>query len=139
MCRGAVVVWAFVVCAWLTGCTKPEPPLYPAGGTVKFPDGKPAAGATVEFSAAHDGRTYNARAEVDADGRFQLKTTLNGEEKDGAIVGAHKVVVVSPPYGGPGPAGDPVPVRYADYGTSGLTFEVAPGGANDYPIAVGRK
>ncbi len=140
MCRVAVVVVAFVVCAWLSGCGPTEPPLYPVSGSVKFRDGKPAAGATVEFAIQHDGKTVNARGVVNEAGAYQLKTVLDGKEKDGALAGSHKVIVVSASASSsPGPQPAPVPVRYAEYGNSGLTFEVKPGAANDYPITVERK
>ncbi len=140
MCRVVVVVVAFVVCAWLSGCGPAEPALHPVSGSVKFPDGKPAAGATVEFAAQHDGKTVNARGEVKEDGSYQLKTVLNGKEKDGALTGPHKVIVVSASASSsPGPRPTPVPVRYAEYANSGLTFEVKPDAKNDYPITVQRK
>lgn len=112
----------------IVGCENPPPPVYPVEGKVEFL-GKAPEGFIVEFASQEEAtKGMNAQGRVDADGNFKLKTTVKGKEKDGAVAGAHKVVVVPPPSG----MGEalPVPFRYADYGTSGLTFEVRPGESN---------
>ena len=118
----------------LAGCSKPDPVCYPVDGTAEF-FGKPAVGFVVEFSSqAEETKGLNASGEVQADGKFTLKTLINGVMKDGAVAGPHKVVVVPPP-SGKGPAViTPVPLRYGGYNTSGLTFDVNPEGGNQYRI-----
>jgi hypothetical protein len=118
----------------LAGCTKPEPVCYPVDGTAEF-YGKAAEGFTVEFaSQAEETKGLSAMGKVGADGKFTLKTTINGKEKDGAVAGLHKVVVVPPP-SGTGPAVIvPLPPRYGDYNTTPLRFEVKPDQPNAYKI-----
>ena len=120
----------------LAGCSKPEPATYPVEGKVEFYS-RPAIGYYVEFSSqAEETRGINATAEVQNDGTFKLKSMVNGKEKDGAVAGPHKVVVIPPP-SGRGPAKiELVPMRYMDYNTSGLTFEVKPGQANEYKVSL---
>ncbi len=128
-----------VIC--FVGCGTPEPAVHRAGGTLKLADGKSPAGCIVEFSSqAGETKGVNAQGEVGADGTFTLKTTLNGKEKEGAVAGPHIVVVIPPPAsssGGPPPPA--VAVKYMDYKTSGLTFDVKPGEANNFPITLTAK
>ncbi|MFM8273324.1 MAG: hypothetical protein ACKODX_13500 [Gemmata sp.] len=134
MHRLSLVLLSLSACAALVGCTKPEPPVYPVGGTVKFPDGKPAKACSVEFtSQAEATRGVQAHGEVAADGRFTLKTNLNGKLKDGAVAGPHKVIVA-----GGMDYSVTVPPRYTDADTSGLQFEVKPNDQNNYPITIER-
>src|SRR5689334_12351381 len=82
----------------LAGCGAKEPALYPVEGTVKFNDGAPADGCVVEFrSEAEATKGLNARGEVGPGGVYRLKTVVNGKERDGAVAGPHRVVVVGPP------------------------------------------
>lgn len=64
----------------------------PVEGVVLL-DGKPVAGASVQFVPQGAGR--DATAETDQNGQFVLSTF---EPRDGAIPGAYKVVI-SPPVG----------------------------------------
>jgi hypothetical protein len=126
---GFALVLALVA---LAGCEKPDPKFYPVTGKVEF-QGKPANGFTVEFASQNaETKDLNARGIVDENGAFQLKSTWNGKEKDGAVAGQHKVVIVPPPAASGGPSVLPIPYRYADYNQSGLTFEVKPDGTNEY-------
>jgi hypothetical protein len=139
MRRLALAVVSLVACAVVAGCGPSEPPLYPVSGTVKFADGKPAPGCVVEFtSEAEATKGMNARGEVQPDGSYQLKTVVNGKEKDGAVAGPQKVIVVPPPASSSGPAPLTIPLRYAEAKSSGLTFEVKPG-PNAYPVTLERK
>lgn len=118
----------------LVGCEKPPPPTYPVEGKVEFL-GKAPEGFIVEFASQEEAtKGMNAQGKVEADGTFKLKTNVKGKDKDGAVAGLHKVVVVPPPASSGGPEILPVPFRYADYGSSGLTFEVKPDGSNSYKI-----
>lgn len=119
-----------VIAALGCGCGKPSPAVHPTGGTVTF-EGRPAAGFTVEFSSqAPETRGLSASGIVAADGGFSLRTRFAGKARDGAVAGPHRVVVVPPPAAvQPGPVA-PVPLRYADYLSSGLTAEVVAGGSN---------
>jgi hypothetical protein len=131
---GGVVI---LLAAGLCGCGKPDPVLHPAGGTVTFAGGA-ATGFTVEFSSqAAETRGITASGTVGPDGRFSLRTRFRGTPRDGAVAGRHRVVVVPPsPATHPGPVA-PVPMRYADYVSSGLMAEVATGGGG--PIAIDLK
>jgi hypothetical protein len=82
--RLAILCGVFAV----AGCGPAEPKLVPAGGTVRFTDGKPVAGGIVEF--APDGPGPAARGKIGSDGSFTLET--NG--KPGAVAGAYRVVVL---------------------------------------------
>ena len=118
----------------IAGCGPREPATFPVEGVAEL-KGKPAVGFNVEFSSQEEAtKGLNAFGQVQDDGTFKVKTMVNGKEKDGAVAGMHKVVVIPPP-SGRGPAKiEPVAMRYMDYGTSGLTFEVKPGQANSYRI-----
>lgn len=123
-CRSAAR-WPLGIAAVLAaGCGNPDPVLHPAGGTVKFA-GAAATGFTVEFSSqAAATRGITASGTVGPDGRFSLRTRIRGTPRDGAVAGPHRVVVVPPsPATHPGPVAA-VPMRYADYVSSGLKAEV---------------
>jgi hypothetical protein len=126
-----VLPFAFLL---LAGCAKPEPATYPVEGTAEI-GGKPTEGFTVEFSSqAPETKGISATGVVDAQGKFTLVTMIEGKAKPGAVAGPHKVVVIPPP-SGTGPAVIAVvPVKYSDYNTTPLTFEVAPAGPNTFAI-----
>ena len=125
-----------------TGCGG-STEFHPVEGTVLLPDGKPAVGCTVEFTPFETNATrLTARGEVQADGSYKLKTWVDGVEKDGAMLGKHKVIVTPAPYA-PGTTGDPtkqqelIPAKYKKYDDTPLSFVVKPG-ANSYPIALAK-
>lgn len=83
-----------------------------------------------------------ATGEIQADGSFTLTTYRNG---DGAIVGAHEVLVsATEAHAGTAKPVDPgmeapipkslIPEKYASFSTSGITAEVKPGEQNHFVI-----
>lgn len=124
---------AFLLLLVALGCGASGPRLYPVTGRVVLKDGKPVAGAVVEFAAA-DGS--GARGKTDADGRFELST---GGRK-GAAAGPHRVAVVqmlvadgAAAHVKPHHAPLVIHPKYAKLETSGLTRDVA-AGANDFAL-----
>jgi hypothetical protein len=114
----------------------------PVSGRVTL-DGKPLERGTVTFLPER-GRV--ATGEIQTDGTFTLGTY---SERDGAIVGRHRVAVVvvdqaaAEALAAAAPASDTdiveadaplplaTPAHYADPGNSGLTFEVKAGESNE--------
>ncbi|WP_254513425.1 hypothetical protein [Anatilimnocola floriformis] len=131
-----------LVTTFLTGCDN-KVKTYPVTGTVKFTDGKPLAGGTVEFRSVNSdvAKQVNARGEIGADGKYQL-TTFN--PNDGAIAGEHQVCVFPPSRDTPGnfssePPPSPLQRKFLAYETSGLKYTVQTTGPNVYDIDVGQK
>lgn len=123
----------------LTGCGSRQPPLHAVTGTVRF-EGQPAAGFAVEFSS-DDAPTkgISAIGVADPQGRFVLETRQAGRQKAGAVAGRHRVVVLPPPaFGDAATTILPVPLRYADYRTSGLTADVQAGQGNEVLLDLNR-
>lgn len=139
--------WAFlcagIVCLTIVGCGGPQgEPLYPVSGSVYF-KGQPAAGVRVIFHPAVEtpGRSVvRPSAETLEDGSFKLTSRVPG---DGALKGQYKVSLtwLSDGAAGPGMMGggearaggpDKLGNRYADPGTSGLSFVVSEG-ENEVP------
>lgn len=109
------------------GCSNGNPKTYEVKGVVQFPDGAPLSSGTIEFQAIDHELQIGATGEIDANGAFKLGTF---EVDDGAVIGRHRVVVVSSHDIGTG-AERPGLIersklhpRYAEFGTSGLEFEV---------------
>lgn len=98
----------------------------PVGGVVKL-DGRPLPHGSVMFRPA-EGRA--AQGVIDADGRFELTTYRPGDgiRPGPAVV---RVACFEPntfdAYGALVHGASLIPERYADYSTSGITIEVAPG------------
>jgi hypothetical protein len=134
-------------CALLTlGCSSDPYNVVPVSGTVTF-NGKPLAGAHVLFQPVRTGSDIEVGPEsvgrTDAQGRFTL-TTIE-PERDGAMVGKHRVSVTIPEeedrYGGGGEsggrAGPPkytLPERYR-LGTE-LVVEVPPDGHENLELTL---
>lgn len=122
-------------CLTALGCGASGPALYPVTGRLSLKDGRPVAGAVVEFAAA-DGS--GARGRTDPAGRFVLETG----GVPGAAAGPCRVAVVQMVVAD-GAAGHAksrhaaavVHPRYAKFATSGLTREVKPA-ANEFDIVV---
>ena len=125
--RRALRGWCFgllVASVALTGCGGDRIPVAPVEGKVLY-HGKPLKFGTVTFQPAAGPL---ATGEIGPDGVFRLSTYGN---KDGAVVGMHKVAVscfeAPPP---PEPGTEPglgkllIPERYLNSASSGLNAEV---------------
>ena len=124
--RLAPPLFLLTLCLVDAGCESKRR-TYPVQGKVTLPDGKPLVGALVEFESQEEGtKGINARGEVGEDGIYHLKTGTD----DGAVEGAHRVIVVPPQYApgnmsGPGPK-EVLNRRFSSYESSGLRFTVKP-------------
>jgi hypothetical protein len=129
-CLGRTV-GVLAVCATLSGCVGggggSGPVIVPSRGVVTY-KGKPVPKLSVAFLPE---KGMVAEGTTDANGRFTLTTKKLG---DGAMVGPHKVGISVVPDsvpdmpGLPGTKKDeeesPIPRKYADANTSGLTVVV---------------
>lgn len=123
----------------LTGCGGSGDALAtaPVKGLVTY-QGKPIANLSIAFMPDNGPL---ATGKTDASGKFELMTNKPG---DGAMIGTHKVAISFvadeiPPMGGPDPGNtykapvSPIPKKYADVTTSGLTKTVEKDAAkNDF-------
>lgn len=122
----------------LIGCSSDSIPTYPTRGQVLFPDGRPVRTGVIELkSLEHD---LNARGQIAHDGSFTLGTYT---ADDGAVAGMHQAVVMQFLASDSGPEiqhkhGDPVDLRFADYNTSSLEFEIQPVSVNQLEVQVER-
>jgi hypothetical protein len=91
-----------------------------------FYQGKPLDGGTVVFAPdpSRGGSGPLATAEIQPDGRYQLKTG----DKPGAVPGWHRVTVA--PAGPAGAATRTLPAHFRDPDLSGQRYEVKPGQEN---------
>lgn len=126
---------------FVAGCGRDPniPDLAHATGVVKF-NGQPLAHATVQFASTTAEKGYQAGVgSTNSAGEFRIRTY----NRDGAVVGAHKVVVIRPDEASffvdpqtkkPVPKMDPrwkmpkslIPVKYTHLDKSGLMAEVKP-------------
>jgi hypothetical protein len=109
---------ALLAAACFLGCSDGRPPIVPVSGQV-FIDGKPLTYGSVRFSPG-DGRVSLGR--IDENGRFQLTCYEPG---DGAIIGTHRVAVLTHEIIGRAKIKWHAPQKYANYATSGLTQEIS--------------
>lgn len=108
--------------------------MQPVRGTVKLPDGKPAAGSQVVFEGGPDKKKVTARGDVREDGSFQLSMIKPG---DGVPPGKYLVQVNPPPMVNAEAAYvSPFNAKYSNFQTSGLEFEVKSGQKNEFEIQV---
>lgn len=140
----------------LVGCGgRTGPTVVPVTGTVKV-KGQPVEGAQVTFMAP--GAPRASTGTTDAQGRFRLTTMATN---DGAIPGKNSVSIanraaphetMSPDNPSAGydqmmnaaasasrkkdPSQGPVPDKYANPATSGLTADVAPDGKNEFTFDI---
>jgi len=131
--------WLGLTCAigvgmgMLTACGVADR-LVPAAGVVRFSDGSPVPFGIVECEPL-DRRGLAARGRIETDGGFRLSTGRKG----GVRPATYRVAVVqmvdeagaSHSHGVR--AVDP---RYARFETSGLTWELPPGGMTDHVVTV---
>lgn len=139
------VVLAGLLCVALSGCgTKPIPFAENAEGTLTWGN-KPLAGVRVQFvpQAGQGTQATLSSATTDEKGYFQLKRDDNGQP--GAVIGKHKVVLVSGRMGG-GPEsrddggkevrqGVKVPQIYSGVSTTPLGVEVK-ADQKTYPLEI---
>jgi len=111
-------------------------PTYPAGGIVRFADGRPLAGGSIICESPHG---PPARGKIDAEGKFQLGTY---EVDDGAVEGKH-LVAIWPKLSADGErdvAKRAAPAmlddRYANAQTSGVEFDVKADGENQFQVEI---
>lgn len=109
---------ALLVTACFLGCSDGRPPMVPVSGQVLI-DGKPLTHGFVRFSSG-DGRVSMGR--LDENGRFRLTCYEPG---DGAIIGSHRVAVLTHEIIGDAKIKWHAPRKYANYATSGLTQEIS--------------
>ena len=131
----------FLCCVLLLagmGCSNDRLPTYPVSGQIIFPDGQPVRTGLIELRSIEHG--LNARGQIARDGSFVLGTY---EAADGAVAGKHAAIVMQFLASDSGPEiehdhGDPVDIKFADYTTSPLQFEIQPGEANVLSVQVQR-
>jgi hypothetical protein len=126
-----------LVLLFTAGC---GPRLYPVRGKVTYADGKPVTEGMVVFESKDEENRITARGEIQADGNYELSTYRPG---DGVLAGRYRVLVApkSDPNAVDKPRQPPPPfdLRYADFRTSGLEFEVSAAGPNEFSIKVDKK
>jgi hypothetical protein len=127
--------WVVVaVGATVLGCGPDGPELHPVTGKVELQDGRPVAGAMVEF-AAEGG--FGARGKTNTDGRFEL----SHDGRKGAAVGRYRVAIVHMVVADGAVAHKPghgwlaIHPKYARLDTSQLSREVK-AGPNDFTFEV---
>ena len=131
---------AAVALALLLGAAGCGPKMYPVRGKVTLGDGKPLSEGMVVFERKGEAKeAVTARGEIQADGSYELSTHKPG---DGVPPGSYRVLVApktDPNAVDRAPKPPPFDLRYANFDTSGLEFEVKSGGPNDFPITVQKK
>jgi hypothetical protein len=128
------------------GCGARSLATYPVSGVVKFEDGTPVSFGIVELRAESSRRI--ARGKLDRFGRFELGTF---SERDGAVPGRHRAIVVQPfapeAVAAPSSAASRehrdhekalVSPKFASYDTSPLVVEVKAESANEASLIVSR-
>ncbi len=132
--RAAAVALVLLAAA---GC---GPKLYPVRGKVTLADGQPVTEGMVVFERKGEAKeAVTARGEIQADGSYRLSTHRPG---DGVPAGTYRVLVApkfDPNAVDRAPKPPPFDPRYAEFGTSGLEFEVKAGGPDEFPITVKKK
>src|SRR5262245_15890701 len=127
-CRSFVAPALVVALGALAGCSRGGRPVGHVSGVVTYA-GKPVPTGTVMFVPVESGPP--AYGDIGPDGRYELSTYCPG---DGAVVGAHKVMITALEQLPPALANNQnrlpqmlVPPKYGDTKTSGLSFEVKAG------------
>lgn len=128
--RASAVAIALFECF---GCSEKLPEFGQVTGTVTA-NGQALKGMIVTFMPdpmQGNELPYNATAETDAQGKYELRYSHKGEEGLGAAVGWNRVVVIDTRYSSI-PQGAPLPPRlfspdYSIITTTPLKYEVKPG------------
>lgn len=116
--------WSVPALTWLAttglaaiGCGDGFPERVKISGTVLI-DGKPLERGFIQVIPEKD---RSASAEIGSDGKFTLSTF---DDKDGCVLGTHKVVIVSNESQGPYAMKWYAPKMYADIASTPLTLAV---------------
>lgn len=125
-CRGAALALLLLAAG---GCGRG---MYPVRGKVTFDDGTPVTKGLVVFESQGGEQRVTARGEIQPDGSYELSTAKHG---DGVPAGKYRALVAPIGEDPDNPKPPPFDKRFADYETSGLSFEVKEG-PNDIPITV---
>jgi len=107
---------AFFLVGFVCGCGGPPRPETVVTGTVTH-QGQPVTGGTVIFEITGDRGPLPYPGEIAADGTYELTNGVPGPARIAVDTGIRKGL---PDY-------FPLPERYADPDTSGLTYEVVKG------------
>ena len=111
----AAILFVATICA--TGCGDGFPERVKISGTVMI-DGKPLERGFIQVIPEKD---RSASAEIGPDGKFTLSTF---DDKDGCVLGTHKVVIVSNESQGPYAMKWYAPKIYSDMVSTPLTLAV---------------
>jgi hypothetical protein len=86
-----------VVIACGSGCSSGPAPLktYPVRGQVILKGGQPLAGGVVEFHSSSE-PSLTTLGDIEADGKFTLRTLFQGQNLPGAVPGGYEVTVFFP-------------------------------------------
>ena len=122
--------------AFVLGCSNGDRlPTYEVTGKVVFSDSTPLKGGWIIFESSEQGLA--ARGVIDTNGTYRLGTY---EQSDGAVAGKQLVAITpaTPDSYDPdrGRAHPIIHRRFTHMDTSGLEFEVTPGGENHFRIIV---
>ena len=101
----------------LYGCGDGRPKRVPVSGQVLI-DGQPLQFGIVQFVPTG---ARPAASKLDQEGRFTLKSY---DKADGVVLGTHKVMVSAKEVIGESKVKWHAPPKYADYKSSGLSFEI---------------
>ena len=139
--RTLIYFWCIVLPVVFCGCGSGDKlKTYHVTGKVTFADGKPLAGGLVTFQSVE--HKVSACGVIESDGTCRLGTY---QTDDGVVAGRHQVAISAPirrPIAKSAldermPANlrkiDP---KYKNPGTSGLEFNVTPGGPNEFDFQV---
>jgi hypothetical protein len=71
------------------------PPTWPVRGKVVFRQGGTLPGGTILFQSLVKPQV-SASGKIEADGTFELKSFIAGDEASGALAGSHRVTITPP-------------------------------------------
>lgn len=114
---------ASVVALVLVGCGSGG--RVPIQGKVKFNDNSDVS-VLAGYQVTMQLEKESSIGEIQKDGSFTMTTLATN---DGVLPGQHQITVTPPPPANPDvlPPKPVIPAKYGDFGTSGLTADVAPG------------
>jgi hypothetical protein len=94
--RVRLVVVLFALALLGLGCGRDAPAApatFRAGGQVKYKDGRPVSGGTIEFRSL-DNPSVTTIGAIGPDGKFTLHTLVGSQKVPGAQEGKHLVTVI---------------------------------------------